>query len=99
MMGNASSEQQQSDPVSNDNDAIISIEALANLNDVSSSNGFMDQHFLYWDQVNYAVNDPLQGHLTIINNVSGFAKGGRLLAIMGSSGNIILFSKTSTCLK
>lgn len=85
-MGNAISEQSQVDLEIKDPDTtVISIEEIANLN--ISSNNNTDQHFLYWDKVNYIVNDPIQGQLHIIKNVSGYAKGGRLLAIMGSSGS------------
>ena len=88
-MGNNLSEQQQENNNQNKDElgsssTIISIEELANLN-ISNSNN--DQHFLYWNNVNYTVNDPLQGNLPIIKEVSGYAKGGRLLAIMGSSGS------------
>ena len=61
--------------------AIISIQEMANLQKVSIID---NQNVLYWDCINYSVNDKLQGHLNIIKNVSGFSKSGRLLAIMGS---------------
>ena len=91
-MGNAVSdgnnETSNSNSDSNDlnNSTIISIQELANLQNVSSF-GNENQNVLYWEGINYSVNDKLQGHLDIIKNVSGFSKSGRLLAIMGSSGS------------
>jgi len=88
-MGNTASSDgnnETSNNNSNDlnNSTIISIQELANLQNVSSVE---NQNVLYWEGINYSVNDKLQGHLDIIKNVSGFSKSGRLLAIMGSSGS------------
>jgi ABC-type multidrug transport system ATPase subunit/ABC-type multidrug transport system permease subunit len=47
----------------------------------------LPQHSLSWSDVNYLVDTPTQGRLHILNNLSGFALGGRLLAIMGASGS------------
>ena len=86
-MGNSNT---TSDETSNGNgndlndSTIISIQELANLQNVSP---IENQNVLYWEGINYSVNDKLQGHLDIIKNVSGLSKSGRLLAIMGSSGS------------
>jgi ABC-type multidrug transport system ATPase subunit/ABC-type multidrug transport system permease subunit len=40
-----------------------------------------------WRDLNYSVETKTQGRLQILDSVSGTAKSGRLLAIMGSSGS------------
>ena len=74
--------------ISNDNDLKISIQDLANLQNTSTID---NQNVLYWEGINYSVNDKLQGNLDIIKNVSGFSKSKRLLAIMGSRYCIYIF--------
>lgn len=40
-----------------------------------------------WDNITFTVDSPTQGHLQILQNISGYAVGGRLLAILGASGS------------
>ncbi len=42
-----------------------------------------------WEDVSYSVNGPLGGgpRLEVLKGVSGCARGGRLLAVMGASGS------------
>lgn len=41
---------------------------------------------LSWTNIDYNVHTKTQGDLHILKSVSGYAKGGRMLAIMGASG-------------
>ena len=42
---------------------------------------------LSWEGVNFHVDTPTQGKMHILRDSSGYAVGGRLLAIMGASGS------------
>lgn len=57
------------------------------MSDIEASKPPAAHNTLSWEGVDYQVSTPTQGRLHILHNVSGYALGGRLLAVMGASGS------------
>ena len=67
--------------------SLILINEIFDLSNIMSESSVGISSVLSWEDIVYKVDTPTQGRLTILTGISGFAAGGRLLAVMGASGS------------